>query len=238
MSSRPTTRPAFFPCLPPRFLVYVIVPWPSPSTNSAATIILSHGRTAETQAHTANMKGCSEAALGRGKKSEEEAFLSLLSFLPPFSCLPLAGGRKRCHSRLHNSWETQEKTGHWVVKKSLDGGVEGYVCQSLCPRTHLPCFSPFITTPHTHSHCPMFVINLWLPLLLSRHVSMGQKSFHHVLANQGNRCFFLLMWKFWWTPPRQKSLTWMYCSYQGGERERRGFAWMKLNLIIVRWCWR
>lgn len=44
------------------------------------------------------------------KESEEEAFLSLQSF---FSC----GHRKTgFHSHLNNSWDTQEKTGHWVVK--------------------------------------------------------------------------------------------------------------------------
>ena len=101
------------------------------------------------------------------------------------------------------------------MERSL--GVEGYACPPLCPWTHLLYFSPFITSPHTHSHCSVFVINLWnkSPRFCSRQdgVSMGKKSFHRVLVKQGNRHFvrpFLLMWRFWWTCNKQKSLTCVY----------------------------
>lgn len=97
------------------------------------------------------------------EKKSEGAFLALH--------LSSSDHRKKGFlSHLHNSWGTQEKTVFWVCKKvwmEWSWGVEWYVCQSLCPWTHLPYFFPFITTTHTHSHCPLFVINLWYKSIAS-----------------------------------------------------------------------
>lgn len=76
----------------------------------------------EPKAHAANMKGCSEAVLGR-EKSEEEAFLSLKSFLP------LATGGKRDSTVIYiiHGTNGRKQTIEWFKKKakSLDGTVMG-----------------------------------------------------------------------------------------------------------------
>lgn len=147
----------------------------------------------EPKAHAANMKGCSEAVLGR-EKSEEEAFLSLKSFLP------LATGGKRDSTVIYiiHGTNGRKQTIEWFKKKSKEfgrnshGGSEGDVCQSLCPWTHLPWSFPFITAAHTHTvivPCLSLTSGHRMPRFLSRHVSMGKKSFLHVLANQRKRCF-------------------------------------------------
>ncbi len=90
----------------------------------------------------------------RKRKSEEEAFLSLLSFLPPFSCLPPARGRKGFHSRLHNSWDTQEKTGHWEEKKfrwSSCGEWRDMYASLCAPDPSSPLLSIHHHSPHTQS---------------------------------------------------------------------------------------
>lgn len=76
---------------------------PPPPPARAATVILSHGRRAETPGPH-DMKG-SQAEWGGGeKKKEEEAFLSLQSFLR------LATGEKKGSlHHLHNSRNTQGK---------------------------------------------------------------------------------------------------------------------------------
>lgn len=75
-----------------------------------------------------------------------------------------------------------------------------------------------------------------LPLFLSRQFSMGKTSFHHASANQENRCFIawsLLIWTFWWTLQRQKSLATMYCSCQNRDRERQCFAQVESKIDYV-----
>lgn len=67
--------------------------------------------------------------------------------------------------------------------------------------------------PHTHSHCPMFVINLWssyasLPIKTHLH---GKEIISPCLGKPEKKMFhslcFLLMWTFWWTLQRQQPLT-------------------------------
>lgn len=187
----------------------------------------------EPKAHAANMKGCSEAVLGR-EKSEEEAFLSLKSFLP------LATGGKRDSTVIYiiHGTNGRKQTIEWFKKKSKEfgrnshGGSEGDVCQSLCPWTHLPWSFPFITAAHTHTvivPCLSLTSGHHMPCFLSRHVSMGKKSFLHVLANQRkmfHSLCFLLMWTFWWTLQRQQPLTRM---------EARLLC--RRNLSLLRRCW-
>lgn len=197
-------------------------PPPSPTQQSPSSF-----HEAETQAHTANMKGCSEAALGRGRKWGRH-FSHLCLFFLLFFCLPLARERKGCHSHLHNSWEAQEKMGHWVVKKSLDGalmGVGGYVCQSLCPWTLY--FSPFITTPHTHSHCPMFVINLWYKSAASlptKTYLQGKEIISSCLGKAGKLMFYCPFFADVEILMDTAEAKVINLNVQGGKRERQGFT--------------
>lgn len=120
---------------------------PSPSANSATTIILSQGHRAETQAHTAIMKGCSEEAYKEDIQVRRRHF----SHFRLFILWPR--GKKRFHSLLHNSWNTQEKNNPLNGKKSLGfsspGGVMG-VCMPVFVSSDPS--SLLLSIHHYHSH--------------------------------------------------------------------------------------
>lgn len=161
MSSRPTTRPAFFPWLPSQLFMYVIVrltlPLPPPRAQ-AATVSLSHGRGAGTpgphRQHERFTGSLSRGGAGGGemKRRHFSRFNLFFFFIRP------QGGKKESLYHLHNSWNTQEKTCLWVVKKkSLDGvivarewGSDMYA--SLCALGPIfPSLSIHQCSPHTQS---------------------------------------------------------------------------------------
>lgn len=137
---------------------------PPPPSARAATIILSHGHRAEAQGpHCQHERFTGSVRGGQKKKKVRRRQCSHFNL---FFVWPQEKKKGSLH-HLHNSWNTQgEKNGPLSGKeKSLDGVIMGgvgvrYVCQPLCPQTYLSCFSPFISAPHTHSHCLMFAINL------------------------------------------------------------------------------
>lgn len=75
---------------------------PPPPSARAATIILSHGRRAEAPGPHCQHERFTGIVRGGGEKSEEEAMLSLQSFLR----LATAEKKGSLH-HLHNSWNTQ-----------------------------------------------------------------------------------------------------------------------------------
>lgn len=188
MSSRPTTRLAFFPRLPPQFLVYVIVPWPSPPSPPTLRPPSSFHMAAEPKSWPTLPTW--KLVRRRIRKRQKPRRISLTSVVLSSLFLPFSR-RKGCHCRLHNSWETHRRKPsiEWF-KKSLVGEVVGG--RVIC----MPVFVPlgrifdFLPIHHCAKHS-VIVCRLSLtsattrpPLLLSRHVSMGKKSFHHVLAKR------------------------------------------------------
>lgn len=188
----------------------------------------------EPKAHAANMKGCSEAVLGR-EKSEEEAFLSLKSFLP------LATGGKRDSTVIYiiHGTNGRKQTIQWFKKKKQrvwteqSWGVGGRCMPVFVPLDPSSLVLPIHhCCPHTHSHCPMFVINLWssyasLPIKTRLH---GKEIISPFLGKPEKKMFhslcFLLMWTFWWTPQRQQPLT---------RTEARLLC--RRNFSLLRRCW-
>lgn len=157
MSSGPTTRPAFFSCLPSQLFMYVIVRWPSPSPGPSShrhpftwPWSWNPGPTLPTwKVHRQHGAGG-----GRKNKSEEEAFLSLQSFLR------LATGERKKGSlhHLHNSWNIQEKNRPLSGKeKSLDGVIVVGRRAAICMPAFVPSDLSFLLlfihqcSPHTQS---------------------------------------------------------------------------------------
>lgn len=152
MSSRPTTRPAFFSCLPSQLFMYVIVRWPSPSPGPSShrhpftwPWSWNPGPTLPTwKVH--RQRG------GRGKLKWRGGN-SLTSIFSSF------GYRRKKGSlhHLHNSWNTQGKKNSPLSgkEKSLDGVIVAGRGAAICMPAFVPSDLSFLLlsihqcSPHT-----------------------------------------------------------------------------------------